>query len=302
MTGDGLVVHRRRHLPRREPLASEGRVPRATGDGQVLRRGRVVGGRGDPCGRQHRLAAHQRVVDVEVRAAQILRRAIRELLQPCEPLLGAGDRGDQVEMLLRLHEAGAGLDLLDDAAHLGLEPRDLGPCPVVRLARVELAAEHDPCRAHVAILTDPVGRTCQRGDLPLQPVGELAERLARGDGAIVQLGSRRGEAREPSAAARDRPPRPRTARPVARSWRTRAGCRPPAPRDSGANRRRGRPGTFRPARPDGRPSRVGAFGMLSNAPLIAATGPLIGPSTPSQHRRRRTARGAPGRARGAGRR
>ena len=95
MAGYALVVRDRHLAPQREPRLAQGRVPRAPGPAEVLRRSRVVHRRRAARWCDHRLDPLHGIGDVEVHAVHGVDGRVHQLLEPVRggsPPLRSPDR------------------------------------------------------------------------------------------------------------------------------------------------------------------------------------------------------------------
>ncbi len=191
MAGDALVVGGGDLTPQREPLLAGGGVPGAAGPGEVLRGARVVHRRRATGGCDHGLDPPHRRGDVEVGAVEVGDGRVHQLLQPVAQGVLAVDH----EVALGL-EPGDGLvdrRTRSDAGalgdHVGLDPSELVPPPLVGLGQVHLGPE-EPARQHrVAVGSHRVGLGGGGGVGHAQVLGEVAVGHRRRHRGLVEVGA-----------------------------------------------------------------------------------------------------------------
>src|SRR5947209_4709532 len=160
MSGDRLVVAGAHLLPERKACRTERRVPRAAGTREVLARAGVVH-RGRAAGRRdHRLAALQRLGDVEVHAGEHGNGPVDEVLVPSAELVDTLDRPRRVgvEVLDHPGDRLARKDALADDLHLMLDAVQFLDAPRVRLVEVQIDTIERGGEQLVPIPADRVAR------------------------------------------------------------------------------------------------------------------------------------------------
>src|SRR5215475_6098857 len=137
MTGYAFVEDGRQFLPHTELAPTAEWPPRASGSRQVLARRRVVGGTRTRAGGQDRVDGTKCRVQIEVNTVEAGDRGVVLLLQPRLVRLRRVHIRRLVEERDDLHVVHAGLDRPLFRLDLVLEPIELFPAPLVRLARID---------------------------------------------------------------------------------------------------------------------------------------------------------------------